>query len=109
MEPYQIDEEFKEFTRPLYNFSSERWAKSVDERKALHKFKLRDEHFHTIPAKQSSVYAKLIIQLKSNDVFPQSTYSIKCFDTNVQNLINRFNEKGNFVHNYSFNGTRHYL
>jgi hypothetical protein len=91
--------------------SSEKWAKSEEEHQLLQKYKCkqRDGHFHTIPPKQNSVYNKLIIQLKSNDMFPKSTYSFMCYDGNVKNLVNRFNEKGNFVHNYSFNGTRHYL
>jgi hypothetical protein len=88
------------------------WTKSPEEREVLCKvkYKQKDGHFHTVPQRQNSVYAKLIVQLSNNDIFPKSTYSIMCYDGNVPGILNRF-VQGNrsLVKNYSFNGIRYFV
>lgn len=89
------------------------WTKTKKERKQLKRMKhikLDDGHFWNTPPKHPVVTAKLIIQLKKNKKFPQTTYSFMCTDTSVKNYLDRFvtvSKNGNpvnWVAKYSYNG-----
>ena len=70
------------------------WTKTPRERQLLKKirntYKDLDPHFHSVPPKRGTVRAKLIIQLKSNNVFSKSTYSFECLNTHISNVLEKF-------------------
>jgi hypothetical protein len=96
------------------------WTKSKNEKRILHNEKLRyrddsDSHFHSIPPKRNTVYAKLIIQLVPNKKFPHSTYSKECWDTavptalDVYTITNKSGVSKSLVSKYWFNGKEYTL
>ena len=66
------------------------WTKTPYEKKMLrlerckHKEKI---HFHSTPRKSIPVEAKLIIYLKKNNKFPYTTYSIKCKQHEIEDIL----------------------
>ena len=91
------------------------WTKTPRERQLLkkirHTWKGLDLHFHSVPPKRGTVRAKLIVQLKSNDVFPKSTYSFECLNTHISDILGKFKVidpvtgwSESVVAKYSYNG-----
>lgn len=91
------------------------WRKTPREREALKRVKTswkhEDGHFHTSPRKQGCVRAKLIVQLRKNKEFPNTTYSFVCLNTAIDSILGRFlgiNPKTGFpetlVAKYTYNG-----
>ena len=89
------------------------WTKTPHEKKLLqserrkHKEKI---HFHSVPHKSIPVLAKLIIHLKKNDKFPYTTYSTKCWQHDIPNIISKYYQKDKtganvcLVTKYTYNG-----
>ena len=85
------------------------WTKSVQEKKILqtlrcaHKGKM---HLGTYPYKSIPVQDKLIIQLKKNKQFSNTTYSIVCYMHQIGDILNFFRDRQNklVVAKYTFNG-----
>lgn len=87
--------------------------RSNDEKRQLRKLRCRHKqkmHF-SIPKKRViPVYDKLIIWLKKNNHFKDTTYSIKCYQHEIPQILNFFHfisKKGNdqnTVLKYYFNG-----
>ena len=88
------------------------WTKTPYEKKMLkslrrlHKGKM---YFHSIPTRPIPVKAKIIVYLKSNKLFPNSTYSKECYLHEIDNVISRYfdDSKGKnecLVLKYSYNG-----
>ena len=105
------------FMRPFNQSPRDKsvWQKTPNERRLLrnvkHSVKNRDMHFHAAPAKRATVCAKLIIQLRSNKVFPKSTYSQECLNTHIGDVLGRFRitdpktgYSESIVAKYSYNG-----
>ena len=91
------------------------WTKTPRERQLLkklrHTLKGLDLHFHSVPSKRGTVRAKLIVQLKSNDVFSKSTYSQECLNTHISDVLEKFKVidpvtgwSESVVTKYSYNG-----
>ncbi len=88
------------------------WSKTPHERHILHTLgKLKgDNHFHTVPKKIIPVRDKLIIYIKPNKKFNKTTYSRKCWQHEIPELLSKYvryvKDKGNqsLVLKYSFNG-----
>ncbi len=91
------------------------WSKTPRERQLLkkirHAYKGMDLHFHSVPPKRATVCAKLIVQLKPNDVFPKSTYSQECLNTHISDVLGKFKIvdpvtgwSESVVAKYSYNG-----
>lgn len=110
------------FMRPFNQTPRDKsvWQKTPNERRLLrnvkHSVRNRDMHFHTAPAKRATVRTKLIIHLKSNKVFPKSTYSQECLNTHISDALGRFQvtnpKTGNsksIVAKYSYNGRTYAL
>lgn len=90
------------------------WTKTPYERKILrlerHKYK-GDFHFHSIPQKNIPVRAKLVIYLKKNKKFPNTTYSTECWQHEIGDILlnyyskNRKTERNEcLVAKYVYNG-----
>lgn len=85
------------------------WTKTPHERRILRNVKhsySTDMHFHSIPFKFIRVSGKLIVQLKKNKTFPNTTYSFKCWQSDIPNIISKFidNKQRNVVAKYTWNG-----
>lgn len=91
------------------------WRKTPNERRLLRNVKRQgkgnDMHFHSAPHKHIPVRAKLIIQLKKNKKYPNTTYSTECFMSDIPDIISQYrvvNPRTNYsesvVAKYSFNG-----
>lgn len=104
------------FDRPLNQAPRDKsvWSKTPNERRLLrnvrHSIK-GDMHFHSTPPKRAMVCAKLIVQLKSNDAFPKSTYSQECLNTHIGAVLGKFRVTDpktgcseSVVAKYSYNG-----
>lgn len=92
------------------------WTKTKKERQQLKRMKhlkLPNGHFFDTPSKHPVVTAKLIIQLKKNNKFPQTTYSFMCTDTSVAGYLRQFittSKKGNtlnLISWYKYNGRQY--
>lgn len=70
------------------------WTKTPNERRLLravkHSCKDEDMHFHATPHKFIKVPGKLIIQLRKNNVFPKTTYSTKCWQSDIPEILSRY-------------------
>lgn len=90
------------------------WTKTSYEKKVLrverckHKGKI---YFHNTPRKNIPVRAKLIIYLKKNNKFPYTTYSTKCMQHEIGNILFNYYAKNNktgsiecLVAKYIYNG-----
>lgn len=91
------------------------WRKTPNERRILrnvkHVGKNEDMHFHSTPHKHIPVRAKLIIQLKKNRKYPNTTYSTECWMSDIPDILSKYqviNPKTKYaesaVARYSFNG-----
>ena len=90
------------------------WTKSKKEKelvKALKSAHKGEIHFGSIPNKSIPVRAKLIIQLKKNKKFPNTTYSTICNMNQIDNILSNYcqnNPKTNItvslVAKYTYNG-----
>lgn len=91
------------------------WTKTPKERQLLkkmkHTYKDMNPHFHSIPPKRATFRAKLIIQLKPNNIFPKSTYSQECLNTHISDVLEKFEIidsvtrwPESIVAKYSYNG-----
>lgn len=100
---------------PLYEGRDESiWSKTLYEKKALAKAKSRYDgeklRTGTTPRKVIPVQAKLIVYLKKNNKFPKTTYSIKCFQHEILDILGFFSGESknkkivNFVSKYTWNG-----
>lgn len=84
------------FMRPFNQTPRDKsvWRKTSNDRRLLknikHSVRKGDMHFHSIPQKRSAVNAKLIIYLNPNKVFPKSTYSQECSNTNIRDILGKF-------------------
>lgn len=85
------------------------WTKNAQEKKILqtlrcaHKGKM---HLSVYPHKSIPVQDKLIIQLKKNKQFSNTTYSIVCHMHQIGDILNFFRDRQNklVVAKYTFNG-----
>lgn len=96
------------------------WTKTPYERRILQSVKhtygkKEDMHFHSIPAKFIKVRGKLIIQLKKNKVFPKTTYSIECWQSDIPNILSKYTITNNklkitesIVAKYTWHGKTYY-
>lgn len=96
------------------------WTKTPYERRILQSVKHscnknEDMHFHSTPAKFIRVPGKLIIQLKKNRVYPKTTYSTKCWQSDIPSILAQYvitNHKLNItesvVAKYTWNGKTYY-
>lgn len=69
------------------------WTKTNQERKLLHSLKRSHKgkiHMGSVPEKVIPVRAKLIIQLKKNSKFPNTTYSMICDMHKINDILNSF-------------------
>lgn len=89
------------------------WIKTNAERKALRKAKSYSKggegHFHTPPFKCIPVKGKLVINLKKNNYYEKSTFSIECWQHEIPIILSHYTIKRNqdyinVVSKYSFNG-----
>ena len=91
------------------------WRKTPNERRLLRNVKrsgkIKNIHFHSIPYKHIPVRAKLIIQLKKNRKYPNTTYSTECLMGDIPDILSQYqiiNPKTKYVESavdrYSFNG-----
>ena len=72
------------------------WTKTQYEKKVLkslrniHKGQI---HFYTVPKRSIPVRAKLIIQLKKNKKFSNTTYSTECWQHEIGNILLKYYSK----------------
>lgn len=104
------------FMRPTVQSPRDKsvWTKTPSERRMLRKVKTRrsgNMHFLSSPKRRAFVRTKLIIQLKRNKKFPKTTYSFMCWNTDVDNILRKFqvvNTKTGYLESviakYSYNG-----
>ena len=55
--------------------------------KRVHKSKA---HFHSVPIDHIPVKGRVIVQLKRNNKFPNSTYSSECYMHEIGNILSRY-------------------
>lgn len=90
------------------------WTRTLYEKRILHSERCRHKeriHFHSKPRKSIPVKAKLIIQLKKNKKFPNTTYSTTCWQHEIGNILSMFTKKDHktgynecLVSKYVYNG-----
>lgn len=90
------------------------WTKTSKEKEALRVLRSRHKgkiHIGTIPNRSIPVRAKLIIQLKKNKKFPNTTYSTICNMNQIGDILSHYydvNPKTNIITNlvvkYTYNG-----
>lgn len=90
------------------------WTKTPYEKRVLRSERCKHKeriHFHTVPRKSIPVRAKLIIYLKKNKKFPNTTYSTKCWQHEIGDILFRYyqiNKKTgvseSLVSKYIYNG-----
>lgn len=93
------------------------WNKTPKERKllkALRKSHKGTIHFNSIPDKVIPVQAKLIIQLKKNNKFPNTTYSYNCWMHQIDEILSHYSQYNTskkcnetLVNWYAFNGQKY--
>lgn len=95
------------------------WTKTPNERRLLriakNACKKEDMHFYTVPRKFIPLQGKLIIYLRKNKVYPKTTYSMKCWQSDIQDILSKYtvkNHKLNItesaVDKYTWNGKTYY-
>lgn len=96
------------------------WTKTPYERRILQSVKHsrdknEDMHFHSTPEKFIKVPGKLIIQLRKNRVFPKTTYSTECWQSDIQDILSKYvvtNHKlkitKSVIAKYTWNGKTYY-
>lgn len=81
------------------------WTKSEREKEVLRKIRHKEKFGKCRkPVKVTPIYAKLIIYLKKNKRFPNTTYSIICGLHQIGDILYYFNSKGSIVSKYFYNG-----
>ena len=84
------------------------WTKTPNERRILRNVKCSNKlnmHFHSVPLKQGTVRAKLVVQLKHNKKFNKSTYSFICLDTEINSILSQFQVSSkSVIKRYSYDG-----
>lgn len=82
------------------------WSKSLYERKVLHDVRHNSGriYFHSVPKKEIPVKAKLIIYLKKNKKFPNTTYSRECYQHEIDSILSKYSQNETLVSKYTFNG-----
>ena len=100
--------------KPLSPKDPNVWTKTNQERKLLRNLKRSHKekiHMGSIPEKVIPVKAKLIIQLKRNNKFPNTTYSMICYMHKISNILSSFMQYDkqsktmiNLVAKYKYNG-----
>lgn len=87
------------------------WTKTNKERRELKRAKgrcskLGNWHMGLTPNKEVKLSSKLIVSLKKNNSFDKTTYSFKCRQSNVNNLLDRFVSKSgkSLVAKFNWNG-----
>lgn len=110
------------FLRPFLQTPRDKnvWTKTPYERRILQSVKHtcsknKDMHFHSIPAKSTKVSSKLIIYLKKNKVFPKTTYSTECWQSDIPSILSKYvitnhklNVSESVVAKYTWNGKTYY-
>ena len=69
------------------------WTKSHYERqalKSLRKLYKGHIHFNSVPKKTIPVRAKLVIYLKKNKKFPKTTYSMECWQHEIDSILSNY-------------------
>lgn len=67
--------------------------------------RLSDPHFRTSYPSSIPIKANLIMYLKKNNKYPNTTYSIKCLQHEISNILNFYsNKQGSIVDKYVYNG-----
>lgn len=80
------------------------WTKTPYEKRMLkklrHTYKNKDMHFHSRPLKTFKLYDKLIVYLYKNKQFNKTTYSIKCWQHEIPNILAKFKVVNNKTDSY---------
>ena len=95
------------------------WTKTSYERRILrgmrHSCSKEEMQFHAVPEKFIEVPGKLIIQLKKNKVYPKTTYSTKCWQSDIPSILAKYvitnykrNTTESAVSKYTWNGKTYY-
>ncbi len=95
------------------------WTKTPNERRLLKEVKYanrgKDMHFRAAPSKFIKIRGKLIIQLRKNKVYPKTTYSTECWQSDISDILSKYiiaNHKlkisESAVAKYSWNGKTYY-
>ncbi len=85
------------------------WTKTDKERKKLKKLRTKEKiHFNSKPKSYIPLTAKLVVYLKKNKIFPNTTYSFICGPHDVIEIMDQFKQiiKGklvNLVSKYKYN------
>lgn len=69
------------------------WTKTPNERKLLKELRHLNKskmHFNSIPVKSIPVRGKLIIYLKKNSSYPNTTYSTTCWQHEIDNILSKY-------------------
>lgn len=89
------------------------WTKTPHEKKVLRSERRKHKetiHFHSVPRKSIPVRANLIIYLKKNKKFPNTTYSTECWQHEIGDILLNYytsTKSGNsesLVTKYVYNG-----
>lgn len=82
------------------------WDKTAKEKKEIkhRRSKFEDPHFRSYKRVSTPVVADLIIYLKKNDKFPNTTYSDKCELSKVRNILNFYKSNKAEILKYCYNG-----
>ena len=104
------------FFRPVLKEPRDKevWTRTESEKKILRTLRRvckRNTRYYSDPFKFIPVPGTLIIQLKKNKIFPYSTYSKKCWQSDIQRILSKYkvpNPKNNtfksLVVKYIWNG-----
>lgn len=93
------------------------WSKTPNERRILRNTiamcggKIKGWHCPAFPQRESSVRAKMVVQLKKNKVFDKTTYSTTVGNMEIDNVLSQFivwnpriQKNESLVKSYTFNG-----
>ena len=90
------------------------WTKTPHEKKMLKSLRRTHKgriHFYSVPRKSIPVRAKLIVQLKKNKNFPNTTYSTECWQHEIEDILLNYYAKNSktgynecLVSKYIYNG-----
>ena len=96
------------------------WSKTPNERRILRNMimmcggKIKGWHCPAFPQKESTVKAKIVVQLKKNKIFDQTTYSKVVGNREIDNVLSQFvvwnprtQKNESMVKSYTFNGTQY--
>lgn len=99
---------------PLFSHRDESvWSKTPNEKRLLRQVRDNSEkiHFNIYPRKIIPVKSRLIIYLKKNKKFPNTTYSTKCWQHEVGDILLKYHSHNkntgkdeNLVSKYVYNG-----